>query len=584
MISQGSPVSESRSPRISKLRRLSEATLANPLFAYTAVLAVQIRVIWDVWRYKDLVYGDTSSYFRYAASWARDAHDSIVWSPLYTDTWGAIYALLHHDPYASEMTMRVATVLGATALVLAIMRSLLSPAMALLVALWWAIVPANFNVLYEVHLFGLLPLLLAVLIVAKRQTRGALGIALAILLGTTVLLRNELLLATLIVIAFIAWHELRGRRPTAVRQMGYMRSFGVPILIVSALVGLTYQRSLDKGHDLSYALKKKQGLNACQAYAFNYQQRHPTKFTGNPFTECQPLMQQVFGEAEPSFLNATVADPRAMAAFVAWNGRLTGSGLQVALFNATSTNDQPDYPPVETGRTYVLALSLALLALWITGILVARLDWQYWRRDWLASRAWIVVFLGATSVTAVAVALSERPRPEYMYALTVTLLAFSGVCASALLRRARVERFVAPIAIGATLLLLALTPGYYQPTGRPLLERVQRLTPVKPELQRPGSVLIASAYNFELCAYLAASFTRACTSLAWQALQAEVERGVAIGDALNHAHATVIAVEPSMLANPAMAKLAAAPRAYGWREVSSGSGHEGRWQVLVRAS
>jgi hypothetical protein len=171
-----------------------------------------------------------------------------------------------------------------------------------------------------------------------------------------------------------------------------------------------------------------------------------------------------------------------------------------------------------------------------------------------------------------------------MYALTITLLAFSGICATALLRRANVERLVAPIAIAATMLLLALTPEYYGPTGRPLLERVQRLAAVKPDLQKPGSVLISSGYNFELCAYLAASFTRECTSSAWQTLQAEVERGVAIGDALNHANATVIYVNPSMLGNAAMAKLAATPRAYGWREASSGSGSDGRWQVLIRAS
>jgi hypothetical protein len=577
------PSRPSSQPQISRAVHLSEVALASPFFAYAAVIAVQLRVIWKVWEYKDLTSGDTSSYFLDAVSWAHGAHDDILWSPLYTNVWGSVYALIR-EVYASEMVMRVGIVLLVTVLVLAIMRSLFSPAVALLIALWWAIVPANYNVLYEVHLFGVLPILLAVLIVAKRQTHSALGVALAIFLGTTILLRNELLIATLVATAFVVGHELRGRRLGTDRQAGYARAYGVPLLIVIALAGMLYARSFDKGHDVAQEFKAKQGLNACQAYVFNYQQRHPSKFTGNPFTECQPLMRQTFGEAEPSFLNATRANPRAMAAFVAWNGRLLGSGLQVSLFNATSTRDQPDYPLVNTGRSYALILSLVLLELWIAGFIAIRRDWSYWRDSWLADRLWIGVFLGAACITTIAVALSERPRPEYMYALTVGVLAVTGVCATALLRRIKAEHFVPPTAITALLLLLALIPGFYRPADRPLLTRVQHLASVSPELQQPGSVLIASGYNYELCSYLAETHTRHCTSPAWPTLQSELVRGVPLKTALNHAGATAIYMDSLLLQDPRMAQLAATPRAYGWREVSSGSGSEGRWQVLIRAS
>jgi hypothetical protein len=56
---------------------------------------------------------------------------------------------------------RAVIVMAATLGVLAVMRRLLPPALGLLIAMRWAILPINFETLYEVHLFALLPVLAA---------------------------------------------------------------------------------------------------------------------------------------------------------------------------------------------------------------------------------------------------------------------------------------------------------------------------------------------------------------------------------------------------------------------------------------
>ena len=179
----------------------------------------------------------------------------------------------------------------------ALMRALLGPAMGLLIAAWWTIVPANFNVLYEVHLFGLLPLLVAALVVARAPGRKSVGVALAILVGTTLLLRNELLVGTILFAAAILVYEFRRRAKGPVRIGAYARAFGVPLAIVCLLAGALYWRSFDKGHQVTESLRAKQDLNLRQSYAFNYQQRHPTKFMGNALP-MSAADEQVFGRAD----------------------------------------------------------------------------------------------------------------------------------------------------------------------------------------------------------------------------------------------------------------------------------------------
>ena len=555
--------------------------MANPFFAYGAVIFLQMRVIWNIWRYEDLTSGDSASYFVIAAGWAHHLRDNIVWSPLYTNYWGTILAAVG-DVYAAAMVHRIAIVLAVAVLVLALMRALLEPALALLLTLWWVVLPPNFDVLYEVHLFGLLPILAVALVLSRSPGPGALGIALAVLAGTTLLLRNELVIATVVLAAAIVIHEVRGHSVRDTPVSGYLRSYGLPLAIVPLLFSCAYGRSDIQGEAAQAWLRAKHTLNVCQIYAFNYQQRNPTRFLGSPWLDCAPLMRRTFGRSDPSFLQAMTANPRAIADFVAWNGRLLPSGLQVSLFGATVTGDNPDYVPVEVRQLYPLVLSLGLVGVVITGLAVISKQRECWLGR-LAPSKWALIVLGAVAATTLVVALTQRPRPEYMYGLVVGVLVLTGFSASALLRHWRGRRFVALVSAGATLALCVAWPSHYQPGPRPLHDALDRLEVVRESLQQPSSVLVTAGDGMSICYYLADGPNRHCESPNLASLKAQMTPERPLRDVLAEAGATVLYAGPTVWADPAFGELLDSPRAYGWVQVADGVAADGRWSVLERA-
>jgi hypothetical protein len=557
----------------------AEAVVANPLFAYGAILVLQLRVIWNVWRYKDVTSGDTSSYFLTAASWAHDLQDNIVWSPLYTSFLGTVLAMIRDVP-ATVMVHRVLIVVGTSLLVLACMRSLLGPALGLLGAIWWVVLPPNFDVTYEIHLFGILPILVAVLLLSRAPGLVARGIAFAILFGTTILLRNELVIATAIVAAAMLVYEVRNRRSRHVRISQYVFGFGIPLAVVCLLAGGAYWRSYVQGEDVRLASRAKHELNMCQVYAFNYQERHPTKFRGNPWVECAPLMRETFGKPMLGATEAAAANPGAVAKYVAWNLRLLPSGLQVALFGATSTGDTPDFLPVAHG-TYALLLSILAIVLLLIGLTALISQRAFWRTEWLPARAWAVIALSAVAITTLVVVIVERPRPEYMYGLTLGLIALTGIAASALVRRFGGARYVAAFAAGATIVLALFLPPHYHSGPRPLRDALVRLHGIRATLQRPESVLLSSGYGFEICSYLAEAHDKSCRSVTWATLKLQVEDGKPLRDVLAGAEVTAIYADPLLKADPVLQDLLARPSAAGWRKAAEGKAADGPWSVLI---
>ena len=126
------------------------------------------------------------------------------------------------------------------------------------------------------------------------------------------------------------------------------------------------------------------------------------------------------------------------------------------------------------------------------GLVLLWRDRRRWWESWIASRAWGWLALGALAATAILAALWQRPRPEYLYALSVGILALVGACAMAyadrwpLLKRARPA-----IPLAAVLLVLFVptrfTSSYVTPQvgrpGRPVKDMVDRLYPIRTELQ-----------------------------------------------------------------------------------------------------
>jgi len=75
------------------------------------------------------------------------------------------------------------------------------------------------------------------------------------------------------------------------------------VLLAVALFAAVHARSTTQFPRAFADLSRKHTLNVCQGYAFNYTQRYED-WPRSPGTECQDLMQRVFGVPEPSMLQA----------------------------------------------------------------------------------------------------------------------------------------------------------------------------------------------------------------------------------------------------------------------------------------
>jgi hypothetical protein len=183
-------------------------------FAYPVLLAVQARAMWGLWD-KDLTSGDTASYFSMATLWHDHLQVNLAWSPLYTAYYGTVRWLVGGDAVTATVLHRAIIVLVLALLVLALLRRLLPAAIALLVACWWAVLPINFDSLYEVHLFAALPLVGAALLLTHEPGPWRRGTALALLVACAVLVRNEAGFVAILLAVGLAVSEWRRRRAGA---------------------------------------------------------------------------------------------------------------------------------------------------------------------------------------------------------------------------------------------------------------------------------------------------------------------------------------------------------------------------------
>lgn len=484
------------------LRWLARA-VEVPWGAYPSLLLLQLKVMWGDWDLRDLSPGDTADYFLFAYGWATHLSVEIVRSPLYTAFYGTLLKL-GSDAASVTYAHRLLIVLGGDLLVLALFRRLLPAGLAWLLAGWWTLQLGNFDVMYEVHLFGFLPVLVAGLVAALpgRWAAWRRGSAAAILLAGALLVRNELAVPFGLVLIACA---LSSRRP----WLPLILPLGLVVLLTAGF----YARSTVQYPALLDDLRAKHTLNVCQVYAFAYAERHPD-WSDSPWTECDGLMQATFGQPRPTLLEALRVNPRAMLGQFAWNVRLARAGLEFALFNAAAGQRSPDFAQVQTGQPLPRVLGIGLLGVLLAGGLdVARGAYRRRTRSvaaaafgrWTAAepRAWGWLVLLAGAVGATVVLLAERPRAEYLYGLTVLIMAAAGWSVVRLTRRW--PRCV-PVAIGLAVCLLAVWPGYYANADharpRDLLETYQRLAPYADLIADPHTRFLKGEYNAAIASYV----------------------------------------------------------------------------------
>jgi hypothetical protein len=578
---------------------------SRPWFSYLMLVLVQLKVMWGVWRYRDLAPGDESGYYKLAFLWFKDLPVDIVWSPLYTLFLGTLMHL-STDAYFVTTLHRLIIVLVLDIMILALMRRLLPHWIAWLIAAWWAILPINFDTTSTVHLFAVIPVLAAWLLILHKPSPWTRGGAIAILLLTTVLVRYEYLVATVILGIVCLWWETKvaghsEARPTP-RPRAYLISYGVPLLLAGAVVLFFYARSIYQfpelwaGGTLQHyrppwsahsGLKPKHTYGICQAYATGYQQRHP-EWNTSPMLDCSGLMESTFGAPMPSLVEMFRRNPVAVLQHFWWNVSLTPSGIQLLLFNASAGTVNPDYFSVQLHSLRALVLSLITGSILALGLFLLYRARRLWWEHWLKDRA--LGWLAMLSVVAVAglIIPTTRPRPSYLFCQGIVLMALTGMCLFAISHRVpRLQRLSKWLPIIMVTVLLVV-PQHYRSAGsaRPLLALYGRLAPFEAVFNRPDTVFLVSEYPLEIHGYVGHNYlTSPLINLDYTILDgAPAERP--LPSFLDQHGVNLFYVDESLWqklsANPTQRAFLTAPESAGWKILAGQDTEAGRWMLLQK--
>jgi hypothetical protein len=498
---------------MTKLGGWLTAAASSRFVAYASILLLQLKVIWGVWNRKDMPFGDTASYYVLAQAWHLGAADHFVWSPLYTTFYGSFLSL-SSDAYLITIAHRVVIVLALALLVLALMRSLLSPIVAWAIAVWWVVLPINFDSLYDVHLFYVVLILILYLAVLHIPGIVGRGVGTALLLAYAVLMRNELLGPLVFFAAIALCFDLRRcfkQGLTTVSRM--VAAYGIPLLCATLVCTYFYAHSLYKWPELERFISTKHTLNVCQVYAFGYQQRHP-EWTQSPWTDCQPLIQATFGKPEVTMWEATRLNPTAMIEHYWWNAKLIPSGLQVLLFNVSSGHTNPDYAPVKFDAPLAILASSLLIAILAGGVVIFLRHPREWYKKLIESTVWAWVVMLCVASIVVIIMIVERPRPSYMFSLGLLVMAAAGCSLEMIISRWNRSNLW-PLFLVAVASLLVLEPCYYdgqQFGARPRLEVYRHIVPFR-QIIDPSVAVMAPGVGAELCFYLSRITNRYCQGI-----------------------------------------------------------------------
>ncbi len=428
-------------------------------FAYLTIALLQVKVMLWIWEYRDLTPGDASEYYTRVYTWLEQAKTNIVWSPLYTLFLAALHRLLD-DPFWVLTVTQISVAICASLLTLALLRRLLPKYMAWLIAAWWALLPINFDTVYNVHLFSaLFPLAIFVIAAYANNIYGR-GIVLGGLLLTTVLVRNEYSALFILCLVAIAGYEFYAYRKQgrSLSLKTYLFAYGLPVVTVFLITGVFYARATNKYPQFTEDLEAKHTLNVCQIYAYNREQQGDS-WDGNPWTECQSLIERDFGRPAVSFSQAFFLNPRAILEHIWWNIKLIPSGTQLALFNYYGGGTNPDYmlarhSPLVWGP-FLLVLGLSVVGA-MTYFIIPAL-----RKRLPIENAFAWFLMLSAALLVVGIIMMQRPRPSYMFPYSLFIMALAGLGLHRLFEFTRTSNIVKALLPFTGILLILFVPPYY---------------------------------------------------------------------------------------------------------------------------
>lgn len=480
-----------------------------PWVAYLSIVLLQVKVMLWVWEYRDLTPGDTSSYYFDVFAWLDEGKVNLLWSPIYTGFLAILHRMLG-DPYWVLTVTRILVACCGSLLVLALLRRLLPKPLAWLIAAWWALLPINFDTIYSVHLFSaLFPLALFVVAAYANNIYGR-GIVLAGLLFTALLVRNEYSVLFMLWLLAMAGYEVFVNRRKGDRSgswKNYLLAYGLPAMVVLLIAGLCVTNATHDFAGLKKDLEAKHEQNVCQIYAFNKGQQGEWK--GNPWTDCQGLLEQDFGQSDVTFSQAFLLNPEAILKHIWWNFKLIPSGIQLALFDVYAGGPNPDYIRAKTFPLvwvpFFLVLGLCTFAAIKNFIAPALAKRRF------AGNGFVWLLMVSAAAMVFGLMLMQRPRPSYMFPLSIFIMALTGLGLNELfelLRMSRAVKILCPL-LGVSLILLV--PPYYDANyvnalgyqGQELLDFYQEIAPNidRATVQSPAVLVTPSGDYSDLCNY-----------------------------------------------------------------------------------
>jgi hypothetical protein len=292
-------------------------------------------------------------------------------------------------------------------------------------------------------------------------------------------------------------------------------------------------------------------------------------------------MERVFGQPLPSLFQMIKANTPAVWEHFLWNLSLVPNGLQVSLFNAMSGTINPDYPPV--ARSWgALALSVAVMLVMAFAVIHAARNWKAWRW-WFRkhSDAWFIML--AVVCVAGPVILTQRPRPSYLFPVSVFLMAVIGSAVHILthLHTAVMKR----IAVAIVLIVLVIIPPYYAShrSDRPLYTNYERLRPFAALLVEENNKILLGDYNGELQGYL--GLKRANVAGFDYSLLSSWDREHSLAQFLDEKGINLFFVQPRIVTElrntPQARQLLDQPETVGWRRLAP-EGSDPQWFLLYR--
>jgi hypothetical protein len=493
------------------LLRLQNYLSESSWFAYVTIMLLQVKVMLRIWQYRDLAPGDTSYYYVEVFRWLNEGRIDIVSSPIYTLFLAALHRLMD-NPFRVLLVARMSIAIGASLLILALMRRLLPKHIAWIIAAWWALLPINFDTVYQVHLFSALFLLALFVIAASTNSMYGRGIILAGLLLTAVLVRFEYAALFLLWLFALVGYEiyLSRRRERFFSFKRCSAAYGLPMLAVFLLIGIFYGKSAFDYTGIKGNIAAKQHLTLCQVYAYNAKQ-HGDSWRGNPWTDCQDLMERDFGRPAVTLSQAIFLNPGAILRHSQWNMKLIPSGMQLALFNYYAGGLNPDY--VRAGRSplvwapFLLVMGLSAFAA-IRYFILPGL-----RKHRSIENKFVWLLMSSAALLSLGIMAVQRPRPSYMFLFTVFIMALSGLGLQGLLEGLRMDKTVKAWALPAGILLILLAPAYYDADyvnpfgyrGQPLRRIYQRIAPY---IDSPAVIITRAGDYTDLSNYLDANFIK----------------------------------------------------------------------------